>query len=163
MGAWYMWVKHAASQHTSTRVLHIRRTLLRLIAAFAPLLNEALFQTIMTGNATFQVDPAGDLNLLVRHHGQDEIFKVSSKVMSLASPVWRTMLDPNGPFRESKPDNGEVAFPDDEAEAMLIILLAAHLRNQEVPQAIVYQQLLSKFVVPSTHLYLSLLSAPRHA
>lgn len=117
----------------------------------------------MTGNPTFQVDPAGDLNLLVKHHGQDEIFQVSSKVMSLASPVWRTMLDPDGPFRESKPDDGEVAFPDDQAEAMLIILLAAHLRNQEVPQTIVYEQLLSEFVHPSIHPYLSVFSAPRHA
>jgi len=102
----------------------------------------------MAGSSIFQVDPAGDLNLLVKHHGQDKIFQVSSKVMSLASPVWRTMLDPSGPFREAKPDIGEIAFPEDDAEALLIVLLAAHLCYQEVPQSGVgYKQLLEICIV----------------
>jgi len=97
----------------------------------------------MPADSTIAIDPAGDLTLLLKHHGQDITFQVSSKAMSLASPVWRTMLDPNGPFREAKPDNGEVAFPADDAEALLVLLLAAHLRYQEVPQTLTYKQLLN--------------------
>lgn len=63
--------------------------------------------------------------------------------MSLASPVWRTMLNPEGPFQESKPDNHEVEFHDDDTEALLTILLAAHQRNQEIPQSIELRQLLN--------------------
>lgn len=68
--------------------------------------------------------------------------KVSSKAMSMASPVWRAMLDPKGRFRESQPGNDEIDFPDDDAEALLILLLAAHLRFQDVPQELYYEQLL---------------------
>ncbi len=103
---------------------------------------------MMSGYSTIQVDPAGDLRLLVKHNDRDKNFQVSSKAMSLASPVWRTMLDPSGPFREAKPDNGEIAFPEDDAEALLTVLLAAHLRQQEVPQTSVgYKQLLEICVV----------------
>ena len=101
----------------------------------------------MPADSTILIDPAGDLKLLVKHHGQDRNFQVSSKAMSLASPVWRTMLDPSGPFREAKPDNGEIAFPEDDAEALLVLLLAAHLRYQEVPQTLKYEQLLNLCIV----------------
>ena len=97
----------------------------------------------MSSNPTFQLDPAGDLRLLVKHRGHDKNFQVFSKAMSLANPVWHTMLDPNGPFREAKPDSGEVVFLDDDAEALLILLLAAHSRYQEIPQTLEYEQLLN--------------------
>lgn len=97
--------------------------------------------TALTSN--IQVDPAGDLRVLVQHGEQQISFQVSSKAMSLASPVWRTMLDPDGPFKESRPDKGEVAFHDDNAEALLILLLAAHLRFQDVPQELWFEQLRS--------------------
>ncbi len=54
--------------------------------------------------------------------------------MSLASLVWHTMLDPSGSFREANLDNGEIAFLENDVEALLIVLLAAHLRQQEVSQ-----------------------------
>lgn len=93
--------------------------------------------------STLQVDPDGDLRLAVMLDGHDKTFQVSSKAMSLASPVWRTMLDPNGPFREGKPDNSGIASPDDDAEALLILFLAAHLRNDEVPESVSFDQLLN--------------------
>ena len=90
-----------------------------------------------------QIDAAGDLKLLVQHGEEWVTFQVSSKAMSLASPVWRRMLDPNGPFRESRSDNNKITFPDDDSEALLILLLAAHLRFQDVPQEVWFQQLLN--------------------
>ncbi len=44
------------------------------------------------------------------------------------------MLDPSGSFREANLDNGEIAFLENDVEALLIVLLAAHLRQQEVSQ-----------------------------
>lgn len=93
--------------------------------------------------STIEIDPAGDLRLLVKHGAQQITFQVSSKVMTLASPVWRTMLDPTGPFKESQSDNGEITFPDDNSEALLILLLAAHVRFPDVPQELWYEQLLN--------------------
>ncbi len=93
--------------------------------------------------STIEVDPAGDLRLLVQHGEQQIIFQVSSKAMSLASPVWRTMLEPAGPFKESQSDSGEIAFPDDDSEALLILLLACHLRFQDIPQELWYEQFLN--------------------
>ena len=94
-------------------------------------------------NPTIAIDPAGDLKLLVQHGDQWTTFQASSKAMSMASPVWRIMLDPKGPFRESQPENNEVTFPDDDAEALLILLLAAHLRFQHVPHELCLDQLLA--------------------
>ncbi|KAL8795387.1 MAG: hypothetical protein Q9195_002128 [Heterodermia aff. obscurata] len=90
-----------------------------------------------------QIDAAGDITLLVKHGDEWVTFQVSSKAMSLASPVWRAMLDPNGPFRESRADNNEITFPDDYSKALLILLLAAHLRFQDVPQNLTFEQLLN--------------------
>lgn len=90
-----------------------------------------------------QIDAAGDLKLLLQHGEEWVTFQVSSKVMSLASPVWRAMLDPNGPFRESQSDNNEIIFPDDDSEALLILLSAAHLRFQDVPKDLSFEGLLN--------------------
>ena len=40
------------------------------------------------------VDTTGDINLIVTCRELQMSIQVSPKVMSLASPVWRTMLDP---------------------------------------------------------------------
>lgn len=94
-----------------------------------------------------QIDAAGDLKLLLQHREEWVTFQVSSKAMSLASPVWRAMLDPNGPFRESQSDNSEIIFPDDDPEALLILLSAAHLRFQEVPKHLSFERLLNVCVL----------------
>lgn len=97
----------------------------------------------MALTSDIQIDTAGDLKLLVQHCEDWVTFQVSSKAMSLASPVWRTMLDPNGPFRESQSDNNEITFPDDDAKALLNLLLVAHLRFQDVPKELTFEQLLN--------------------
>ena len=87
------------------------------------------------------------MHLLISCGKKQKRVQASSKVMSLASPVWRTMLDPQGPFRESDPKNGEISFLDDHAEALLILLLAAHLKYPEVPEEISYELLLNICII----------------
>lgn len=49
------------------------------------------------------LDASVDLFLLVNEGENQVTFHVSTKVMCLASPVWRVMLDPSGPFKEARP------------------------------------------------------------
>lgn len=98
----------------------------------------------------YPCEAAEDLILLTITRGKPETVQVSSKAMSLASPVWRTMLDPKGPFREASPDNGEISFLEDDADALLILLLATHLKYQEIPEELTYEMLLNVCVACDT-------------
>jgi hypothetical protein len=79
---------------------------------------------------------AGAANLTI-HVGEEAIregavkFKVISETLRLASPVWNSMLRPDGPFLE----NGakEVRFPEDDAYAFEIILRVLHHRVDTLP------------------------------
>ena len=93
------------------------------------------------------LDPRGDVYLLISCGGKQKRVQASSKVMSLASPVWCTMLDPQGPFRESDPKNGEISFLHDHAEALLFLLLAAHLKYAEIPEEVTFKLLLDICIV----------------
>ena len=84
------------------------------------------------------LDALGDVHLLISCGGKQNRVQASSKVMSLVSSVWCTMLDPQGPFRESDPNNGDISFLEDDAEALFVLLLAAHLRYPEVPKEVIY-------------------------
>lgn len=88
-------------------------------------------------------DTLGDLLLLVDEGEHQVIFRVSSKAMSLASPVWRVMLDPSGPFKEARPENDQVLFPEDDAQALLIVLCIAHLEFRSIPEKLNFTQLLN--------------------
>jgi hypothetical protein len=62
-------------------------------------------------------------------------FKVSSRIMRRASPVWRSMLF--GPWLERKPMSGEewlVALPDDSPVAIAVLLLVVHGRLDLLPR-----------------------------
>lgn len=88
------------------------------------------------------LDPSGDLRL--RTDTQD--FIVSSKAMCLASPVWRAMLDPQGPW--AKQASGTYSLPEDDQNALLIILRIAHLHFNELPDVlVVYEHLLQLAVL----------------
>ena len=89
------------------------------------------------------VDPIGDLHLIAKYGLHEITFRVSSKAMSLASAVWRTMLDPAGHFKESQPAHNKISIQDDDAEALLVLLLAAHLRFHEVPLRLWLEQLMN--------------------
>lgn len=82
------------------------------------------------------------MKLLVQAGETRKVFIVSSKVMCLASPVWRIMLDPRGHFTEANPSNGEISFEDDDHKALSILLDIAHMRFLKVPQSLKYEQLL---------------------
>lgn len=88
------------------------------------------------------LDPSGDLRLST--DAQD--FVVSSKVMCLASPFWQAMFDPQGPW--AKQSLGILTLPEDDPNALSIILRIAHLKFSDLPDAIViYQDLLQLAVL----------------
>ena len=88
------------------------------------------------------IDPSGDLRL----HTDTQEFVVSSKVMCLASPVWRAMFDPQGPWAKQASDTFNL--PEDDPNALLIILRIAHLQFSELPDVlVVYEHLLQLAVL----------------
>lgn len=96
----------------------------------------------MEDQPSIVLDPSGDLRLCT----DTEAFVVSSKVMCLASPVWRAMVDPQG--RWAKQASGVCQLPEDNANALLILLRIAHLQSSELPDAlVVYEDLLQLAVL----------------
>ena len=82
-------------------------------------------------------DPAGDVMLLV---GPDkELIRASSKVLSLASPVFTKMLGPHfaegqslskqGSLDQSAISPTEVTLPDDDPEAMILFCDTIHFKR----------------------------------
>lgn len=113
----------------------------------------------MTGEDgdTICVSPIGDLRLIVdskqsrkRAWGKDQVkpatktFIVSSVVLCHASAVWKTMLGPEGHFKEADTSVGtrEVHFAEDDGDALLLLLRIAHLEFAELPATLTYEQLL---------------------
>jgi hypothetical protein len=60
------------------------------------------------------------------------IYNVQSLVMTMTSPVWKAMFNP-GRFLEGNPDV-PVEFPDDDPDALLILLRIIHFQNSLVPK-----------------------------
>lgn len=89
------------------------------------------------------LDPSGDLLLIVNQATRQKTFRVSSFAMCLASPVWRAMLSPSGNFREAHPKNGELSFPEDDPDAMFIVLSAVHYQFQHIPTSLPSKNLLN--------------------
>ncbi|KAK8112319.1 uncharacterized protein PG998_008776 [Apiospora kogelbergensis] len=60
-------------------------------------------------------------------------FRVCSRALARASPVWRKML--YGGFAESKPKDGDwiVELPDDDVPAIEFFLSAIHARFDKIP------------------------------
>ena len=71
-------------------------------------------------------DRSGDLMLKVGSEDKEiKYFKVSSKALSLASPVWSAMLNPQNPFLEASA-SGMLLLPDDNPKALSILLYLIH-------------------------------------
>lgn len=89
-------------------------------------------------------DPIGDLMLVLGSPTCQAQFQVSSKVLSLSSPVFRTMLNFESGFKEGKSlaertassPPMELFLGDDNPNALAIILRIIHVQTRWVPQSI---------------------------
>lgn len=95
--------------------------------------------------ATIPIDPNGELNLIVGIGDEARTFRVSSHAMRLASPVWRAMLSSHNGFKEASDE--EITFPDDNPQAVFIVLVACHLRFQDVPEQLEFTELVNLCVL----------------
>jgi hypothetical protein len=94
---------------------------------------------------THEIDPCGDvtLNLIADDNVDGSISttaRVSSKCLSLGSPVFAAMLRPKASFLEGsrleQTGSTEITLVGDNPEVMFIVLRALHYRNREIPDAI---------------------------
>lgn len=80
-----------------------------------------------------KIDDLGNLTVIVGK-GESQIRTLVSKdAMRHASPVWRAMLDTNK-WKEST--EGVLDMPEDDPQAMLIILRFAHLQFKQIPKVV---------------------------
>jgi hypothetical protein len=89
------------------------------------------------------IDESGDLTMIVGEQSGQVKFLVSTTVLRLASPVWKAMI--TGQFRESSAK--EIPFPEDDAQAMSVILHLAHLRYKKVPKSMNFSDLVKLAVI----------------
>ena len=104
------------------------------------------------------LDPCGDVRLLLdARRIQKQALKegnilphpitlvVSSKVLCLASPVWKAMLKSNGHFKEAILSAGvrEVHLADDDPDALLLVLRIAHLQFRDITSEPTFDQFLN--------------------
>ncbi|KAF5526826.1 hypothetical protein CGCA056_v001722 [Colletotrichum aenigma] len=92
-----------------------------------------------------ELDELGDLTLRVGP--EQSTFKVCSRTVARASPVFMKML--HGRFKESRPESSDwiVDLPDDDTESMQIMLNMMHARFDWVPQGISIQELYEMLVL----------------
>ena len=82
-----------------------------------------------------QLDPEGDATLIINRSGGTEQYRISSRVLSLASPVFSKMFGPN--FKEGieirSGDHPCINLKEDDPKAMAIILRILHHKCANVP------------------------------
>jgi hypothetical protein len=79
---------------------------------------------------TVVLHDGGDAVLLIGPEECPRAVRASKMIMSLASPVWKAMFERRSWLESTATD---IPFPDDDADAMLIVLRIAHLRFKEIP------------------------------
>ncbi len=87
--------------------------------------------------SVINMDPNGDVMLEVSCPDGKTLLLVSFKVLTLASAVFATMS--NSQFKEdlsNYPTSGKpsIPLPDDNAEAVIVLCNAIHLRTGEIPK-----------------------------
>ena len=93
-------------------------------------------------------DPDGDLKLKVGPESQHEIFVVSSKAMCLVCQPWRAMFGSDSQFIEgTRSSDTVIPLPDDDVNALKILLNAAHLRFPLIPKTLDFATLLQVAIV----------------
>ena len=90
-----------------------------------------------------ELDSHGDITLNVINGTDRRSFLVSSHVMRLASPVWKAML--TGGFAESR--KAVISLEEDDPDALLIVLLAAHLQHRQLPKELTFDQIVKLAVI----------------
>ncbi|KAH8802901.1 hypothetical protein F5884DRAFT_489470 [Xylogone sp. PMI_703] len=101
---------------------------------------------------------SGDVEILATYDNKPVVGKVSSQALALASPVWRKFVFP--PWRSLQPEDSaidlnspnenssgshkanQIDFKEDDGQALLLILRIAHLRFNQIPNKLVYEELL---------------------
>ncbi|KAK1244403.1 hypothetical protein MKX07_003202 [Trichoderma sp. CBMAI-0711] len=84
---------------------------------------------------TVQLDPEGDAVLSIKGSGGNKSYLVSSRVLSLASPVFSKMFSPN--FKEGiqtrRGDRPCISLGEDDPKAIGLILSILHYNCSQVP------------------------------
>ena len=99
--------------------------------------------------ATMVLDPAGDVRLQISNASIDSerSFLVSSKVLSLASPVLRSLLGPHfkegSQMRSSTGTCPTISLKEDDPEMMDIMLSVIHFKCENVPPILTPERLAS--------------------
>ncbi|KAI0023508.1 hypothetical protein F4780DRAFT_728416 [Xylariomycetidae sp. FL0641] len=94
--------------------------------------------TRLSGHVDFEHDTDGDLIVIagreiIRPQNKPLTFRVCSRSMARSSPVWKALLF--GGYAESRPLDGRpwiVEFPEDNAQAMHVVLSIIHGRFNQV-------------------------------
>ena len=92
--------------------------------------------------ATTHFDPNGDLKIKVGSETNSELFIVSSKAMSLVCKPWKAMFGSDSKFLEgTRSSDTIIPLPEDNVEALRILVNAAHLRFSSVPPVLNFSTL----------------------
>jgi hypothetical protein len=98
---------------------------------------------------TLKIDPAGDVLFIVGSSPPKARLLISSKILSLASPVFAAMFSLN--FKEgsnlSSDSPSEVLLPDDDPEAMTVLCNCLHFRSDKIPRNVEFLLLRSLAVL----------------
>ncbi|KAK3061254.1 hypothetical protein LTS18_006680 [Coniosporium uncinatum] len=92
------------------------------------------------GELTFTLRSSADLILVaVSSDSEKTVFNVSAEVVALMSRAWDAML--TGPWKEGS--SSEIELLDDDAGAVHIVLLIAHLQTKQLPKQVDFETLIN--------------------
>ncbi|KAK3079847.1 hypothetical protein LTS18_003750 [Coniosporium uncinatum] len=92
------------------------------------------------GELTFTLRSSANLTLVaVSFDSQKTVFNVSAEVVASMSRAWDAML--TGPWKEGS--SSEIELLDDDAGAVHIVLLIAHLQTKQLPKQVDFETLVN--------------------
>ena len=106
--------------------------------------------TDTVSSSILHFDPFGDRKIIAGSEEKPEIFLVSSQAMSLTSRQWRAMFAADSPFATapSSPNSVvEIPMPDDDANALRVLLSVIHLKFGLLPKLLAYDDLVKLAIV----------------
>ncbi|KAF4534771.1 Nuclear pore protein [Lasiodiplodia theobromae] len=95
--------------------------------------------------AVLYFDEDGDTRLSLTRCDPERTYVVSSKAMSLVCSAWKSMLSRNNGFKEGTlvESNCAIPLPDDDPEALELLLNIAHMRFERIPKTLTFDDLLA--------------------